>query len=156
MRISPGVPGILPREVLTGGLVIDGHYFPPGTDMGTPHYAIHHNEAYYPDSFAYKPQRWIVDAQEGVSVEDVALAQSAFCPFSIGPRGCVGKGLAMKELMITLARVVWLYDMRLAEGSTLGEGRPELGLGRHRKGELQMWDKFVSKADGPLVEFRAR
>ena len=156
MRISPGVPGILPREVLSGGVEIHGHWFPPGIDMGVPHYAIHHNEAYYPNSFAYRPERWIVDDDQGFPIESVTTAQSAFCPFSIGPRGCVGKGLAMKELMITLARLVYVFDMRLVEGSTLGEGSPSLGYGRHRKDELQMLDRFVSKADGPLVEFRMR
>ena len=156
MRISPGVPGLLPREVQPGGLSISGVYFPPGTDMGVPHYAIHHNEAYYPDSFTYKPERWIVDPEHGVSEVSVALAQSAFCPFSIGPRGCTGRALAMKEIMTVVARLVWLYEMRIAEGSTLGEGAEHLGEGRRRKGELQMRDLFVAKADGPMVQFRAR
>lgn len=156
MRISPGVPGILPREVQPGGLSISGTYFPSGTDIGVAHYAIHHNEAYYPDSFAYRPERWIIDEKAGMSAESVALAQSAFCPFSIGPRGCVGKALAMKEIMVVVARLIWLFDMRISQGTRMGEGREELGRGRRRSGELQMRDMFVGKAEGPLVEFRAR
>ncbi|CAF9939407.1 hypothetical protein IMSHALPRED_001332 [Imshaugia aleurites] len=156
MRMSPGVPGLLPREVQPGGLSISGTHFPPGTDMGVPHYAIHHNEAYYPDSFAYKPERWIADDKAGWSVECVALAQSAFCPFSIGPRGCVGKALAMKEIMIVVARLIWLFEMRISEGTRMGEGSEPLGRGRTRSGEFQMRDMFVGKAEGPLVEFRAR
>ena len=156
MRISPGVPGLLPREVQPGGLWISGTYFPPGTDIGVPHYAIHHNEAYYPDSFAYKPERWIIDEKTGVSEESVALAQSAFCPFSIGPRGCVGRALAMKEIMVVVARLIWLFEMRIPEGSTIGEGKESLGWGRRRSGELQMRDMFVGKAEGPLVGFRPR
>ena len=124
--------------------------------MGVPHYAIHHNEAYYPDSFAYKPERWIADDKAGWSVECVALAQSAFCPFSIGPRGCVGKALAMKEIMIVVARLIWLFEMRISEGTRMGEGSEPLGRGRTRSGEFQMRDMFVGKAEGPLVEFRAR
>ncbi|KAL9619185.1 MAG: hypothetical protein Q9160_006194 [Pyrenula sp. 1 TL-2023] len=154
MRISPGVPGLLPREVLTGGLVVENTSFPAGTDVGVPHYAIHHNEDYYPDSFAYKPERWIVD--DGTTLTDVERAQSAFCPFSVGPRGCVGKGLAMKELMITIARVVWLYEMRLAPGDHRGEGGQDSRLGRQRAGEFQMRDMFVSKTDGPIVQYRLR
>lgn len=154
--MSPGVPGLLPREVQPGGLSISGQYFPTGTDMGVPHYVIHHNEAYYPDSFAYKPERWIVDSESGISAESVALAQSAFCPFSIGPRGCVGRSLAMKEIMIVVARLVYIYEMRISEGSNLGEGAQGLGEGRRRKGELQLRDLFVAKSDGPMVEFRTR
>lgn len=156
MRISPGVPGLLPREVQPGGLSIAGQYFPAGTDIGVPHYVIHHNEAYYADSFAYKPERWIIDLENGVSAESVALAQSAFCPFSIGPRGCIGKSLAMKEIMVVVARLLYLYEMRISEGSCLGEGAEGLGEGRRRKGELQMRDLFVGKADGPMVELRRR
>ncbi|KAK8018790.1 isotrichodermin C-15 hydroxylase [Apiospora marii] len=161
MRMSPGVPGLLPRQVLAPGVEIDGHVFPPGVDLGVSHYAIHHNEDLYPDSFAYKPQRWLSEPTDGETTDEaerrVALAHSGFCPFSIGPRGCVGKGMAMKELMVTIARVVWLYDMRLAPGEEhRGCGGPGKGYGRHRASEFQLTDMFVSKTDGPLVEFRAR
>lgn len=162
MRMSPGVPGLLPRQVLPGGVEIDGHFFPPGVDLGVSHYALHHNEDHYPDSFAYQPQRWLMENDSGGETKEeaeerVARAHSAFCPFSIGPRGCVGKGLAMKELMITIGRVVWLYDMRTAPGEERrGAGGPEKGYGRHRIGEYQMFDMFVSKTDGPVVQFHTR
>ncbi|PBP23629.1 Cytochrome P450 [Diplocarpon rosae] len=91
-----------------------------------------------------------------VTSESVALAQSAFCPFSVGPRGCIGKGLAYAELMTTLARVVFMYDMKLAEGTSAGEGRPEWEWGRQRREEYQLRDTFTSLKDGPYVKFRAR
>ena len=34
----------------------------------------------------------------------------------------------------------WLYDMRLKEGSTLGEGHPALGFGTAREDESQLYD----------------
>ncbi|KAL8880501.1 MAG: hypothetical protein Q9198_002104 [Flavoplaca austrocitrina] len=156
MRISPGVPGLLPREVQAGGIVINDSYVPPGTDIGVPHYAIHHNESYFAQSWEYKPERWITDANTGVTKEDTERARSAFAPFSIGPRGCVGKSLAMKEIMIVVGRLVWGYEMRLVEGSSNKQGGIGQGWGRHRPGELQMRDLFVGKAEGPVVEFRAR
>lgn len=91
---------------------------------------------------------------DGSSADSVVLARSAYCPFSIGPRGCVGRGLAVKELMIIVARVVWLYDMRTEPGTALGEGSPGMGAGRERVGEFQMRDMFVGKGDGPMVEFK--
>jgi cytochrome P450 len=163
MRMSPGVPGLLPREVLSNGVTIAGEWFAPGTDLGVSHYAVHHNEELYPESFTYRPERWIVgcssDSADGhvTSAEEVARAESGFCPFSIGQRGCVGKALAMKELMITIGRLVWLYDMRLALGQEhVGEGVSGGGLGRERSNEFQMRDMFVSKTDGPVVQFRQR
>ena len=84
------------------------------------------------------------------------LAQSAFCPFSIGPRGCIGKVLAYVELTTSLARTVFLYDMKLADGIHVGEGNPALKWGRKRKQEYQLRDSFTSLKDGPLVQFRER
>jgi cytochrome P450 len=160
MRMSPGVPGLLPREVLSNGVTIAGEWFAPGTDLGASHYAMHHNEELYPESFAYRPQRWIIgDSVDGhvTSAEDVARAESGFCPFSVGQRGCVGKALAMKELMVTVGRLVWLYDMRLAPGQEhVGGGVSGSGLGRERVDEFQMRDMFVSKTDGPIMQFRQR
>ena len=74
----------------------------------------------------------------------------------IGPRGCIGKGLAYVELSVTIARVLFLYDLRLAPGTNLGEGRSDLEVGRKRSTEYQIEDRFASMKDGPILQFRAR
>jgi cytochrome P450 len=155
MRLSPSVGGLLPREVLTGGITIDGERIPAGIVVGTPHYTIHHNAAYYPDPFSYVPERWIPG--NGIDERNVALAHSAFCPFSIGPRGCIGKGLAYIEMTITLARLLFLYDVRRAQGIVdPGEGKLGAEFGRHRPGEFQLVDTFTSLKSGPMIELRRR
>ncbi|KAG7104331.1 Cytochrome monooxygenase AKT7 like protein [Verticillium longisporum] len=162
MRLSPSVGGLLPREVLPGGLTIDGSFIPAGTVVGTPHYTIHHNENYYSSPFAYEPERWIVGATRAstgraTTEVDLTAAQSAFCPFSVGPRGCIGKGLAYVEMMVTLARTLYLYDLRKAVGVVdPGEGSPDFEYGRHRVSEFQLSDTFTSVKDGCLVEYRRR
>ncbi|KAK3695927.1 hypothetical protein LTR37_018282 [Vermiconidia calcicola] len=156
MRLSPSVGGVLPRQVLAGGIEVDGQQLPEGTVVGVPHYTIHHNPDYYPQPFEFRPERWIAGSEPGVTAESVSVAQSAFCPFSIGPRGCIGKGMAYVELTTALARIVYLYDMRLSPGSHMGEGNPDLEFGRHRPNEFQLKDTFTSAKDGPLVEFAAR
>ncbi|KAI7456622.1 hypothetical protein KC368_g7 [Hortaea werneckii] len=154
MRMSPSVGGILPRQVLAGGFLVDGEHIPEDTVIGVPHYAIHHSPEYYPEPFTYKPERWIAGSNPSVSPESVAVAQSAFCPFSVGPRGCIGKGMAYVEMTMTIARAVYLYDMRLAPGHNVGEGSPDLEYGRHRRSEFQLKDTFTSVKDGPVIEFR--
>lgn len=154
MRLSPPVGGGLPRQVLQGGITIDGHSIPAGIDVCVPHYTIHHNASYFPSPFSYNPSRWLAESS---SKEELELAHSAFCPFSVGPRGCIGKGLAYIELMETLARVMWLFDMRLAPGQEgVGAGNSGNELGRRREGEYQLKDTFTSMKDGPVVQFRAR
>lgn len=63
--------------------------------------------------------------------------------------------MAYLELTTALARIVYLHDMRLAPGSHIGEGSPDLEFGRHRQAEFQLKDTFTSAKTGPLVQFRA-
>ena len=189
MRLTPSVGSTLMREVLPGGLVIDGEWFPPGTDVGVPHYALHHNDAYFANPFEFRPERWFHGEsplsevkgilQPGIglsqsatelscdlntpettrsgSVEsEQALAASAFTPFGFGRTSCIGRYLAYQEMSLILARMIWLYEMRVQPGSTVGEGNERLGRGRERKNEFQTFDRFVSMHDGPMVEFKQR
>ncbi len=68
----------------------------------------------------------------------------------------MGKYLAYQETAIALARMLWLFDVRLQPGSTLGEGHVGLSDGRVRKEEFQLYDKFVGTHEGPMVQFRPR
>ncbi|PSN64191.1 cytochrome P450 [Corynespora cassiicola Philippines] len=156
MRLTPPVAGSLPRQVLPGGLDVDGKHIPAGLDVGVPHYAIHHNADYYPKPFDFIPERWLADPQANPFHANLSDAHAAFCPFSIGPRGCIGKGLAYVELTVTIARVLYLYDMRLSPGTTLGAGSKDLEVGRTRATEYQIEDRFASMKDGPILQFRPR
>lgn len=143
MRLTPPVPGILPRKVLRGGFEIDGYFLAEGTEIGVCAYAIHHNPTYFSKPFEYRPERFLGDNEEKMD---------AYAPFSLGPRGCVGKNLAYMEMMVTMARVLVMFDMKVV--GTLGEGRPGGEAGRRRKGEFQVKDCFVSLKDGPMIEFK--
>lgn len=166
MRLTPSIGSTLMREVRAGGLVVDGEWFPPGTDIGVPHYALHHNEAYFPDPFVFRPERWLSTsgssegAKEELAQEQqsgaAAASSPAFTPFGVGRTSCIGRYLAYQEMFLVIAYILWQFDMRLQPGSTLGEGRKELGPGRHRKNEFQTLDRFISMHDGPMVEFRRR
>jgi hypothetical protein len=41
--------------------VVEGEILLAGTDIGVSAYSIHHNETYFPDSFIFKPERWLAD-----------------------------------------------------------------------------------------------
>ena len=158
MRLSPGVGGILPREILWGGMRVDGEYFPAGTDIGVANYAIHHNAAYFRDPYIFRPERWLLLAQDPQGVDEAELRhqESAYSPFSVGRASCVGKALAYQEITIVLARLMWLYEMRLEPGCNLGDGHEQMGKGRKMRGEFQTYDNFVAAHKGPMVQFRRR
>lgn len=154
LRRAPPVLGTLPRTVLQGGAVIDGDMIPAGTVVVVPTYSIHHREDYFPDPWAFRPERWIVG--DGVSLESVELAKRAFCPFSKGIRGCIGKNVAYLEFKLTLAHLLYRFQMRLAPGhEAVGEGGPHLNMwGRHRRDEYQLEDWMGAARKGPWVQFK--
>lgn len=154
--MSPPVGAILPRIVLSGGLEVLDQNIPPGTVVGCPIYALHHHETFVPDPFTYNPSRWIA-GEPHVTTATLEGLHSVFSPFSIGPRGCIGKPMAYMELMLTLARLLHGYDMKLAPGNLgrVGEGAPGSGAGRERRCEFQMKDIFVSSKSGPFALFRS-
>ncbi|KAL2217259.1 cytochrome protein [Thermoascus aurantiacus ATCC 26904] len=152
MRLAPAVPGAIPREAMEGGVEVDGVFLPEGANCGTPAYSIHRHPAYYREPLSYVPERWIEGATCKTArdswkstKEDVEIARRAFCPFSIGPRGCIGKSMALMELRLTIARMMFLFDIELADRT-----------GEDADGHLAMLDHFTSLKDGPNVIIRKR
>lgn len=160
LRISPPVPGALHRRVLPGGTTIDGHHIPADTIVGASIYAVHHNESPFPRPFDFLPERWILGSPDlGFPVTQSSLEhqKQAWIPFSLGPRNCVGKNMAMMELLITMARMVWLFDVRGVPGDTTGAGRADAqDEARRRETEFQLTDYLICGREGPVVQFRPR
>lgn len=156
LRMTPAGPSELARSVLPGGLQIDGEFFPEGTCVGTTGWSDAYNDENYSDSHTYRPERWILDEENGVTAESVAYAKSCCHPFSAGTGNCVGQNLAILEMLLVIARTLYRFDVRLAPDSTLGEGAPELGWGRRNKNQFQLEDVYISIRNGPLLQFRRR
>ncbi len=156
LRQSPPVAAHIPREVLPGGAMIDGVFYPGGTVLGVSIYALHHNEEYFPEPFKFLPERWIVDEAAGTTAEDVERAHSAFAPFSVGSRGCIGKNLAYMELSLALARMVWMYDIREGDHGVVDRVRTGKQYTKEMEAEYPTKDFFVGKFAGPMVEFKLR
>ena len=156
LRRAPPVPSALPRQVLPGGAEIDGQRVPAGTVVGVSAYAIHHDSTYFPEPMRFVPERWIPDATTGVTRESVSRARRAFCAFSLGSRGCLGKALGYLEVKTALAYLLFEYDVREAEDERIGGGWPGLEEGRHRPDEYQLEECFGVDRKGPVVQFRKR
>ncbi|KAG8531950.1 uncharacterized protein KY384_003586 [Bacidia gigantensis] len=157
MRLTPAGPSELSRTILHGGLQVDGEYFPEGANVGTAGWSNGHNDDNYGgDSEVFRPERWIVDPENGNTAEQVAHIKSCFHPFSSGPGNCAGQNLAKLEMMLVTARTLYRMDIRIAPGSTLGEGRPELGWGRRNRNSFQLEDAYVAIRHGPMLQFRQR
>lgn len=62
------------------------------------HYAISHDEDTFPDSFTFKPERWLRDGRERPN-------PFGSIPFGFGVRGCVGRRIAELEMYLLLFQV---------------------------------------------------
>ncbi|KJZ75109.1 hypothetical protein HIM_05595 [Hirsutella minnesotensis 3608] len=164
-RMSPSTTGMLWREQAPKKdgdevpFIVDGHNIPRGTQVGVNLYSFFHNEEYFPDSFDFKPDRWLesdFDTAEQKQARDTM--RKAFVPFSLGDRSCAGKAMGMLEMSLTLARTLWFFDFETALGDPGKAGGGQAGRtdGRGRPHEFQLYDMFVASHDGPNLVFRPR
>jgi cytochrome P450 len=158
LRMTPPVSAEPARTVLEGGTTVEGHYIPEGMHLSTGLYCLSFNQDIYPEPFEFRPERWVVanDKNDGSSAESVAAAQDAFCAFSTGSRGCVGKNLAWLEMRIVIAKALWTFEIRPDPTSKLGGGDPQGRPGRQREQEYQTYEMFVSNRKGPMVQLKKR
>jgi cytochrome P450 len=155
MRMTPPVAAEPAREVLPGGTTVDGHYFPAGLQLSTGLYCLSYNENAYPEPFKFRPERWIVgEGDEGSSPESVALAENAFCAFSYGSRGCIGKNLAWLEMRLVMAKTLWQFEIKADASNKLGGGDAAGKPGRQAEDQYQIYDMFVAGRKGPMVQMR--
>ncbi|XXH03796.1 hypothetical protein Hte_010202 [Hypoxylon texense] len=159
LRITPPIPGTLWRELAPDEkdkpFIIDRHVVPPDTQVGVSTYAIHHNEEYFPDSYAFRPERWL---PSGTPEAQRKLMNEAFSPFSIGYRACAGKPMAYLEATLLVAKTVWYFDFKRAPGKLgeVGGGTPGRTDGRGRADEYQLYDVIAGMHDGPYLIFTPR
>lgn len=162
MRMTPAVGGLLPREVLRGGLEIPSLsiHIPSGVDVGVPIYAIQHHADYVPAPSVFDPSRWLPQPKEfeaAPHAQNKEALNAVFNPFSVGHRGCLGKPLVYMELCIAIARLVFEFEMRLSsEQHVSGFIRREIKSGKRQPFEYQLQDWFMSRNEGPWAEFRRR
>ncbi|TEY57352.1 hypothetical protein BOTCAL_0220g00050 [Botryotinia calthae] len=105
MRIHTMVPGVLPRIVPDGGVVLDGYFIPAGTSISQGIYSLHHNASVFPSPENFDPERWIKDEEKEL--------EKYFAPFSKGSRACLGMNLANQELYVVIALFCARFEMEL-------------------------------------------
>lgn len=93
---------------------------------------------------------------EHSSPESIALAESGFCAFSHGSRGCPGKNLAWIEMKLVMAKVIFSFEIKANAANDVGGGCVNGKAGRQTVDQYQTYDAFVSLRDGPMVHFKRR
>ncbi|GAD97354.1 benzoate 4-monooxygenase cytochrome P450, putative [Paecilomyces variotii No. 5] len=108
LRVCEPVSHRSNREFPDKALNYKGYIIPPGTGVGMTSYHTHHNEEIFPDSYAFKPERWL---EGGKQLERYLV------PFNRGTRACLGLNLARTELFMILAAVFRQFDFDVSRVS---------------------------------------
>ncbi|KAI0525454.1 cytochrome P450 [Xylaria bambusicola] len=111
LRRYPPVAGGLPRRAPKGGAVIGGKFIPQDTIVSIFQWAVNHDEHYWTAPQEFSPERWMEDPK----FKDDQL--DAMQSFSVGPRNCIGRNLAYAEMRLILAKIIYNFDMSLADDS---------------------------------------
>ncbi|KAK1570070.1 cytochrome P450 [Colletotrichum navitas] len=111
MRLYPVLPTGISRIIKPGGDYICEKFVPEGTRVMISQWPMYRDKKRFvqPDDFI--PERFLDDPK--FKDEDKGALQ----PFGYGPRNCIGRNLAIAEMRVILARVIWNFDLQIAEDS---------------------------------------
>lgn len=122
----------------------NGLFIPKGTTVMGNLWAIHHNKKYFNDSHNFIPERYLDEAQSGLEKYPNRDGHSAF---GWGRRICPGKLLAENSLFITIARVLWAFNISKAKDESGVEITPNI---------FDYTDGFNSKPQPFLCDIQVR
>jgi len=103
LRLCP--PGwIMSRRAIAPD-VLHGASIGAGTDVFISPFFVHRHPAHWSDPERFDPGRFSESA-------NAARNRFAYIPFGVGPRHCIGEGLAMYEIAVHLARLAARFRLR--------------------------------------------
>ncbi|KAH6694935.1 cytochrome P450 ClCP1 [Leptodontidium sp. MPI-SDFR-AT-0119] len=94
-------------------------FYPPGptTCVGVHALAASHSPSNFHLPTSFIPERWFLEVVNDPTSPFHNDRRGASQPFSFGPRNCLGKSLAYNEMRVMLARLLWNFDLELADES---------------------------------------
>ncbi|KXT12038.1 hypothetical protein AC579_4681 [Pseudocercospora musae] len=115
LRLHPVTPNALWRITPKQGNKIFEDWLPGNTVLSIHHRAMYRSEHNFKRAEEFIPERWMPNSD--IYPEFANDRRNAFHPFSCGPRMCPARNLGYAEISIILARVLWSFDIVVAEES---------------------------------------
>jgi cytochrome P450 len=89
---------------------IGGREVPPGTMVIVSPWLVHRRGDSWPDPLAFRPERFLGGGAGG------GAGRSAYLPFGLGPRLCIGREFALGEMVVVLSRLLAEYRVDVPRG----------------------------------------
>lgn len=163
LRFWPSVPNGTIREVQFDDVIVgsDGKEapLPKGTQVMIPALLLHMNTKLWgSDAHIFNPDRDFLPEELWFGKGFAAYAPQSFryCPFTFGPRDCIGKTFAMMEARVILAHLFHRYTLTVAE-PTMSEvlsldDRKRLGANNGTYGPKNgMYLRFTARSPSPRL-----
>lgn len=106
LRMGNEVSGRLPRYDPQNPITCNGYTFPPGTVISMSIRDLHLDPDCHPEPLKFSPERWLDPSMYKQS-------EQFFAPFGKGTRSCVGRELAMLQVMMVTANLLHRFDVEL-------------------------------------------
>ncbi|KAF2251956.1 pisatin demethylase [Trematosphaeria pertusa] len=119
LRMFPSAPIGFVRTVPAGGDTVSGHFVPEGTTVSVCMWAATHSERNFSDPYVFRPERWL-DREKNTTDK-----LGASNPFSLGPRGCIGRNLSYMEMRLIIGKLLWHNDVEMYGENRVWDPRRE-------------------------------
>jgi cytochrome P450 len=137
LRRRPVIPNAAPR-LAKEPVEIGGFRYPEGVVLIPNAYLIHHDPDIYPDPYAFRPERFLVESP----------GTYTWIPFGGGRRRCLGSSFAMLEMKVVLRAVLSRAVPAPAPDLTEGSRRRAITLSPRRSALTVL----SARAPAPLRE----
>ncbi|XP_060715974.1 cytochrome P450 3A30-like [Tachysurus vachellii] len=87
---------------------IKGLTIPKDVVILIPTYALHRDPDYWTDPETFNPERFTQENKESIE-------QSAYLPFGLGPRNCIGMRFALVAMKLAVVEILQRFDISLSE-----------------------------------------
>jgi cytochrome P450 len=95
------------RNAKQDAVLPGGYFIPKGSIVIACFPSIHKNPAHWNNPLRFDPERWM---EKGFAAK--MARQGSYTPFAAGGRGCVGFTLALTQVKIVLAELVYRYELQ--------------------------------------------
>lgn len=109
LRYSSVLPLSVPRMSIEESTIGDWHV-PSGTTVLPNLWALHHDEAFWGDPYAFRPDRFLDESGQLVPASDKQRLR--LMPFGAGARVCVGEVMALSRLFLITCALAQNFDIR--------------------------------------------